>query len=513
MKERQLEEDLVALLDGTLPPERVEALHRELRESPETRLRYYQHVGLHQSLTFRLGRSPAMPGHAGDDRLRQQRRRSVQVSLAVAAAALVAAALLLRTLLVPEPQPLARLESAPGSRFAVEHAGEAPDETGALTEGSRVTLDQGTLELTLAATGSRATLQAPASFVLEAPGSLRLERGSAFFHIKKPDVGFTVRTGELRVIDLGTEFGIHAFPDRAHEVHVIRGRVRVETLRGHPTSAELGAGEARLADPVGRLQAVDFDGEAFPDGLPDGLPELHFRFDRHRGPTLPVEGSLPKAPSIRARYLDAEGHPSRPRLVPGKIGQAIALGGDGDHVETDWPGLAGDLPRSVSFWTRVEAGARFTHMPAVANWGQPSGAIGKWKVLIAQEAASGPAVARISLGLIAYDGSTPLNDGKWHHVVAVFSSGSANAELPGFAIYVDGKPEALTRRQFAPLPRDVTADQPDTETHPGRARPLLIGLSIDPRPGSFPGLIDELRIHAGALDPDEAGALYELGEP
>lgn len=507
MRSRKLESEILALLDGELPPDRAEALRKKLAADQTARKRYYQYVGLHQALVFRLAGSQSSGGPSAEDRLRAQRRRGMQTALAVSAAALVIAALFLRAFLVPDPKPLAVLHRADGTRFSIDGGGE----DGSLVDGSAVRLSQGTLEVLLA-TGSRAVVQAPAGFRLKNRRHFLLDQGSAFFHVEKEDVGFTVETAGLRIVDLGTDFGIHARESGNPEVHVLRGSVRVDCLRGRKEGASLGAGEARRADPVGRLQTVDFDAGAFPTKLPPGLPDLHFTFDGSRGPDLPVGGSLPKAESIHASYIDASGAPAVPTLIPGKVGRAIRFKGDGDHVLTDWQGLEGDLPRSVSFWVKVEKGASFIHLPAVVNWGDPEAATGKWKVLLAQESPTDPVTTRISLGLIAYDGRTPMNDGEWHHVVAVFSRSADGNPDRGFAIYVDGRPENLRRRQFAALDGGDDADHPDTLVHTARARPLLLGLSIEPRPGSFAGCIDDLRIHAGALSAEEVTSLFSETE-
>ncbi|HSH16022.1 MAG TPA: LamG-like jellyroll fold domain-containing protein, partial [Verrucomicrobiae bacterium] len=247
------------------------------------------------------------------------------------------------------------------------------------------------------------------------------------------------------------------------------------------------------------------DRAAFPAALPPGLLDLHFGFDSD----VSVAGSHPDAAGIRARYLDAAGKPASPRLVPGRVGQAIALRGDGDHIETDWPGFAGELPRSVSFWSRIEPGTDLSHLPSIAGWGDPWAPLGKWNVTIANQNRRDPVVARISLGIIAYKGSTPLADGRWHHCVAVFSGNLTATGEPALEIFIDGRRETLTRMEFGKVAEDSSAA--DTVTASRSAKPLRIGVSIEERPGSFPGVIDELRIHAGALSQEAVEELFRQG--
>ncbi|WP_193213403.1 LamG-like jellyroll fold domain-containing protein [Luteolibacter marinus] len=507
----EMEREIQLLIDGDLPPERVAALYRTLGDDPAARELYYDCVALHQALGYRLSRGSGSrtQSTAVEAGLHRQRRRSVQLSLVTAAAAVLVAAFILRAVMTETPAALAHLNEAPGTIYTLDARGDEPADRARLDEDTIVTLTQGTLEVSLA-TGSRAMIQAPARFSLASPQDLRLDHGSAFFHIVPADHGFTVTTRAFKVTDLGTEFGIHAGNDANHEVHVLKGKVSVTTFGGKTMSEELEAGQARDANAVGQLQLIPPDPAAFLTELPPALPELHFGFEPAPGSAIPVSGTLPKAARIKASYRNGTGNVTPPTLVPGKVGSALSLKGDGDFVETDWQGIDGDLPRSVSFWTKVAPGTPFTHMPAVANWGEPRGAFTKWKVMLAQETPDQPVVARISLGVVSYDGATHLDDGQWHHFVAVFSGAEGLEE--NFAIYIDGRREPLKRRQFAPIDAPDEKDRPDTVTVSNASRPLLIGLSVDPRPGSFPGLIDELRIHAGALSEQAVQRLYADGQ-
>ena len=507
MNRRELERSIQELLDGDQAPGRTTELYEVLAADPEARRCYYQHVALHQSLSFRLARPPGSESSRSlaEARLHRQRRRSIQLSLVTAAAALIMAAFIFRSFLIPPAEPFARLQAANGSLYSItQAAGEESSGTG-ISEGSHVALRQGTLELEFTS-GSRMVVQAPARFRIVSPRRVDLPQGTAYFHVAPPDKGFTVETGELRVVDLGTEFGVVAQPDRAEEVHVLSGRVEITALHGTKSSAKLNAGRANLVDPVGRLLTIPLDRHAFPAALPPGLLDLHFGFDDG----VTADGSHPDAATIHSRYLDASGKPASPNLVPGRVGRAIALRGDGDRIATDWPGFAGELPRSVSFWSRIEPGTDLSHLPSIAGWGDPRAPLGKWNVTIANQTRGEPIVARISLGVIAYKGSTPLADGRWHHCVAVFSGNLTASGDPALEIYIDGVRETLTRMEFGKAEEESSGA--GTVTASKSSMPLRIGVSIESRPGSFPGLVDELRIHAGALSPEAVAELFAEGD-
>ena len=68
-------------------------------------------------------------------------------------------------------------------------------------------------------------------------------------------VGFSVDLPMGKVIDLGTDFGIHAHEDGSAEVYVYRGKVKYQgnDITGHEVTYELSGGEALYLDKGGRL--------------------------------------------------------------------------------------------------------------------------------------------------------------------------------------------------------------------------------------------------------------------
>jgi hypothetical protein len=88
----------------------------------------------------------------------------------------------------------------------------------------------------------------------------------------------------------------------------------------------------------------------------------------------------------------------------------------------------------------------------------------------------------------------PLHDGQWHHVAVVLEEGSP-ANLHDHAkLYLDGKPAVIHDIGLLDL------------------WPIDTGDSIDVTIGrGWNGLIDDLRIYARALSPEEIAALYQMG--
>ncbi|HEX8534239.1 MAG TPA: FecR domain-containing protein [Allosphingosinicella sp.] len=155
-------------------------------------------------------------------------RRSSAFGMAAAAALLVAVSTSAILLVQGEwghdtagngtPSQMAGSEGRPGAPKLQYANGEGPAKFVSLPDGSRVTLDAGTL-----VTGDFARSRR----------QLRLVRGRAFFAVK-PDAArpFTVDAGELRVTALGTRFDVRIRRDELAVV-LVEGRVSV----GMPASA------------------------------------------------------------------------------------------------------------------------------------------------------------------------------------------------------------------------------------------------------------------------------------
>lgn len=91
-------------------------------------------------------------------------------------------------------------------------------------QGDRVELASGRIELTFE-TGARARFQGPANFTLAQANLAHLDRGIMTASVPPRAIGFTVMTPTMRVVDLGTEFGLVVDDQFASEVHVFLGEV------------------------------------------------------------------------------------------------------------------------------------------------------------------------------------------------------------------------------------------------------------------------------------------------
>ena len=85
--------------------------------------------------------------------------------------------------------------------------------------------------------GTEVTLEAPAEIEFTRDGARRLWHGQLVAKVSPEDTGFTIDTPTVRVIDLGTEFGISTEPDGGSEVHVFKGAVEARQHLAEPNAA------------------------------------------------------------------------------------------------------------------------------------------------------------------------------------------------------------------------------------------------------------------------------------
>lgn len=502
MKTRELESQILDFIDGRLNHDEENTLVETLINDADALEHYYQYVLVDSALTRLIEGKMALTEEDSIAAIAQKRSRFRSLEFtALAVAAIVTLTLFtLRLILIEEVPPTLTFRAAPDTHFEITHSEEHRDTArpGTLAIGSRLQLSQGSMELKFSS-GVRAIVQAPVDLTLNASDQLFLREGTAWFGVPPAAHGFQVLSPELHVTDLGTEFGILASPDASDEIHVFKGKVRARSLNPRKTQHLLTSGQARLSDPTGRLIEIPVRPPSFRPDLPTELPHVHFNFEQQNG-TLEVLGTHPDLPTITASLIST--NPSA-NTITGVSGAALSLRGEGDHVRTNWPGLSGTTPRSVAFWLRIPPDVQqASSLPAAVVWGDPtSGLNAKWKITVVSSEDDPQARARLSFGMERYDGSTPLNDGHWHHFVTSYTGRSMDSGLPEISIYIDGKPEALTRN----LGKKGILDQPTevrTLTRSIESIPLMIGAPESTQPNSFVGDLDELYIFEGVISHD-----------
>lgn len=273
MTRRELETMLQDLFEGRLEGESFERLQDELRANPAAREAYREALLLEHALRFRCTGVDLLRVVPMDRVVARRQRRAMRHSL-MAAAAILTLGLLVMAFTLGRPRvPTLSFTASTGSELVLSHdlTAEKIPERQALEPGSRLTVTRGSVELAFAS-GVRGIVRAPADITLQREDLLDMERGTAWFEVPRKAVGFQVRTPDLVLTDLGTEFGLITERDFSDEVHVFTGKVQLLHRRGLRYEEIVHAGQARAADPTGRWQEIPPRHGAFSTRLPDDGP-------------------------------------------------------------------------------------------------------------------------------------------------------------------------------------------------------------------------------------------------
>ena len=195
-------------------------------------------------------------------------------------------------------------------------------------------------------------------------------------------------------------------------------------------------------------------------------------FDEAEGNLIPDMSSNKRTGAIQGEV----------RLVPGRIGNAAAFDGK-SHIRVEgFKGIGGSAARTVAAWVKTS-----TPTGQIVQWG--SDEPGRmWTV----------GFIRRRLGVSPRGGylymNQPTDDGQWHHIAVVLEEGSPANLHDHASLYLDGKPAVIHDIGLLDLWPIDTGDGMD----------VTIGRGWN-------GLIDDLRIYARALSPEEIAALYQAG--
>jgi hypothetical protein len=260
------------LLDGEMNAQELDLLDLELQSDPEARKLYLDYAKMHSALENHFtSQGKINHGHIVpiERYLAWQNRRIAKFSGMAAAIILTLTGLFLWSKLAKTPDRIAVFQSSPDSDFVLVHSNQS-DSAGnqSIRPGSRLKISSGTIEATFSS-GVRGLLEAPCEVTFHDDQRIAVAHGVAKFDIPTGVSGFTVETRNLRVVDLGTAFGIIARRNGYDEVHVTKGSVEIgyRTSKMNEHTEVVKAGSARRFDESGKIVATAFDASRFPDQL------------------------------------------------------------------------------------------------------------------------------------------------------------------------------------------------------------------------------------------------------
>lgn len=521
MKQLPLEELVSRLLDDDLSAEEFHTLESILIHSPDARSYYKEQSQIHALTALELmGKTPVSNPTASiipmDEVVLRQKRKNIKMAAMAAAAVIFITLVSLQLFTLKPAEQSLRFDTAPGSKFTLTHTPEEPTSSEQMLEpGSRINLERGTIELRFSSNVT-SIVSAPAELIVQDYDHLQLTQGAAWFHVPENAIGFRVTTNDIDIVDLGTEFGVQSRPNADDKVQVYSGKVRVTSTRNKHETTELTEGMACLIDEDGTLQDALFAPEAFLKILPKFKPHLHWSFDKTGSDWLAPTGDLSTSLTISAREETAQNQSFSQR--EGIFGSAIQADGIGS-ILTDWPGISGSAPRSLSYWVKVPHNKSTGQH--IIGWGTQGGerdiktsTRAFYSFLQKNERGI---VSSLSIGAHWLTGTTPLNDDQWHHIAHVYS-GKSNADgTPDIRCYIDGKLELIELFELPKVARDSEGNiLVDTDIKDANARPLyLFGNHWYPNPFDEQSKlsIDELYIFHAPLSEQEIGNLYRYNSP
>ncbi len=384
----------------------------------------------------------------------------------------------------------------------------------------RLMLERGTAELEFYS-GAAVILAAPAELELVSEDRVHLREGKLRAEVPPQARGFTVVTPEIKLVDLGTSFGIEVEEGRRTGIHVFDGEVelyRADGVTAETKAESLSAGDAREFGADGGSRRIDADEGRFLsrsdfDRMAVERREQRFRQWREFSAGLSQEPevivSYPfQTDSLSARTLRNEsphgagwgdgsiiGATWTSGRWPGKT--ALDFKRPSDRVRIQIPGNRDSL--TLIAWIRIDGfDNKHSSLLLSDGWARP-GAM-HWQ--IRSDSTIGFSVSRGrgagKRDFVAPFVMTPVDFGRWTQVALVYDSGSREVTH-----YRDG---IVSGRSSADswIPLEIGAAEIGNWTPPNRRKREV---------RNFNGRIDELVIFGEALASDEIRAHFEVGRP
>lgn len=358
-------------------------------------------------------------------------------------------------------------------------------------------------------------LESPADFEIVNDLKMILHRGRISAVVSPEGEGFSVETPSIDLTDYGTEFAVEVLPDRASEVHVFSGEVKVKPKLA-PVDMErvqLLANQAtRVRATSGIPEGIDVDLERFVRELNES-PSPKIGYDKLIDELAPVM-FYRMAPSVDGITLADHGtqtsdgvlmtdYMAFPPFKPGRIGSALYLNGPGTmayaKVPHYHPVTTGAI--TVCGWVKAESRPRWA---AIAKqWAiefdddnMPHGLGGQFHFGLHDYAGDLEVQVRDGQGnVIKLRENTPFPLQSWQHV----------------AFVADGEQVRLYRNGIeidSAICEGLAIDGPDS---------MGIGAKLsydctrpdDRNPGFWHGRIDELAIFDKALSEEQLMRIVE----
>lgn len=362
-----------------------------------------------------------------------------------------------------------------------------------------IELKQGFSEITLD-NGVILVLEAPIKLNLRSADKIILQEGKLVARVPPNAVGFRIDTPSSEIIDLGTEFGVDVSHNGESQVHVIEGEIkaRANNLQSYQHVKKDQALAFNLKHEVASIKNEAREFMRVLPGKSAQAPDfLHWSFDENTDVGFPSTGTGIYGQKYFA--VDSSLGSEKIKRTDGPFGQALTFDGQTNWLETNFPGIGSDDPRTVTFWLKVPTDSSIDEAYGIVSWGLQKN-YAAWQISPNPEDVDGP-LGRLRVGTFQAQvvGSTDLRDGQWHHIAVVLYGGEQSDISTHLLLYVDAKLEKTQKKSIAKI---------NTKLSDPLSRSLSLGRNIGHRNDQAPvnksffrGSVDELFIVEAALDP------------
>lgn len=503
-----------ALLDGAITDAEKARLEAWLTESEAARRYYVRAMALSASLCDYANEMQAEAPDLATRIVHPPAWRWTVGALAAAAAVALAFWLVPRdsesapggaATVAEVDETVARLSGAKDVQWIGEKAGVGDE----LRRGQRIELGSGMAEITFDS-GARLTLEGPAALDLTSAWEAALHHGTLRANVPAEAIGFRISNPEVDVVDLGTEFTMVADAKGGTEVFVLQGAVEVAPRDA--TGREplvLREKQARHFARTGMTEVKDrelkvdrFINKVALERLTRPASYVRWSFDEGSGNVARGEALGAALGSfdlqISAEATRVTGRWDRALEFDGTLGARVAF-----------PGIGQRRARTVAFWVQAPGDAQLPESGSLLAWplhGKDPRAV---EVGWNRNPNQGPLGAlRTRIGRGAFVGSTPVRDGRWHHVAVVFLPKQKSAATAQIKHYIDGRLDTVTWKHAG---KKVANEPPEKVI--AAEEVLWLGQGFGDGTDRFRGKLDEVFVADRALTPHEIRHLMKNNAP
>ncbi|NNJ26344.1 LamG-like jellyroll fold domain-containing protein [Alienimonas chondri] len=408
---------------------------------------------------------------------------------------------------------------------------------GALLPAGPVAFDAGLVEIDFFC-GATVVVEGPAALTIDSDWAARVMRGRLRADVPPAARGFTVRTAETEVLDLGTAFALDVSPDGTF-AEVLDGEVELRSSSGEAAETRLTTGQSRwLGEGTAPAGGGSWPGAA--DLEAKRVSETRRRFGEWKAAAAQRAGDAgllayyPIAAGGFDRVLPNEAAADGPPAAAGDgalVGMVAAVdgrfGAESAGLSFERPGsrvrtvLDGEFPAlSLSCWVRIDGLDRRYNALFMADGyenGEPHWQIrddGRlmFSVMVDDSAVvehfselEGRVVRDAGLHRIYL--TPPIWDlsksGRWFHLASVYDPAAGRVRQ-----YVDGElvADETIQEKFLVESLRIGPAEIGNWGQPFRQSPAFALRNLN-------GVIDELAVYRSPLSGDDVRRLYDAGKP